>query len=104
MNQVCHALREEAELARRKLQHLEPALRCGPDPPGAGRPEALHQDHQEADGGLLLPERLVVALSHAIRDRVVEDLLIVVLGRPLHRDELGAARFEQRVAIRVDGV
>ena len=101
---VANILTEEAELTRRKLQHIKAAFHRGPNRRNAGGHEALHQDHQKPDGCVLFASGLVVALPDVFSDSVVQDPLVLVLCCPCNWDELSASRLEERVPVGVDGV
>ena len=60
----------------------------------------LHQDHQEADRGLLFLDGAVVAVANVFGHRLVESPLLRVRGTPLNRHQLREARLEKRVARR----
>ena len=73
---LTHVFPKERELAGGQLQHLQAPLQGGAYGSSAGGDQPLHEDHQEANGGLLVAQGLVVALAHVLGDGVVEHPLL----------------------------
>ena len=61
---------------------------------GTGRNKALHQDHQTANGRVLLRHGLVVAVTDVLRHGIVQCALLLMTCEPLHRHQLRESRLE----------
>ena len=61
----------------------------------------MHQNHQETDIRLFFAHGLVVAFANVFGDSIVK-LLLVGVAVPADTNELGDARFEQRIALGVN--
>jgi len=95
-------LTEERKLARWNLEDFESPLQCSPDRPRARGHESLHENHQEADGGSLLLERLVISLTNILGDGLVEGTLFCMGCAPCNGNELRTPGLEERLSLIVD--